>query len=152
MSERIMSNKLFTKNKIHNTHNSICKYACIVLVRFSHLDYWFFLQKWKITHKKIPIPDMRNYLLGCYPGLSKSLPKHTAYCYYPWISPRGRKQILIAEDTTHFRSSDQSPLSWDWSLCSLCENQLSWYQKALCKFPEEGIINSPTQFINHTNG
>lgn len=45
-------------------------------------------------------PHMRIPLLNCQSVLSKRLPKHCSYC--PWLPPRSRKCVSIAEDTVHF--------------------------------------------------
>ena len=101
-------------------YNSIYNFTHIVLMNLSYLDWWYFLPPTAKDHlTESPRWDMRIPFVSCSSGLSKRLPKYTAYCFGPWLPPEVEGKLLLLK-ALHTSDRVWSPLSWNWPECPIC--------------------------------
>lgn len=105
MSEKTIRNQSvnYLPKKL-TVHVSLCinKYIFqhIYIIKFFSPELTMTLPKAKDHIINTTTPYMRIPLLNCQSVLSKRLPKHYSYC--PWLPPRSRKCVFIAENIIHF--------------------------------------------------
>lgn len=124
----------------------------------SHEDFPSFLTDLplRVTEHvtKTPPSGTRGSLLSCGSWLSKRLLKQqtVALSCFPQTETKGKS--LLRKINTLWTQNPED-LKWIRSKNLLSENQLSWYQKAPRKLPEEGSIQQPYPVMtpmDHNNG